>query len=171
MFCIPQYFFTVTNGQFLSRTLQTWGNQPNWFFSNTMMKVVSYLKIHELVSWKYIRLIIVTIQKPEGASWLKFNYDQIGYYRVNYPVEVWNNLSSIYDSLNVSDRTHLIEESFSLAEASLLSYEVPLELTKNIVNEIEYTPWSVASSKLQSILSYLTGSESAQAETVKVSNK
>ncbi|XP_018565925.1 glutamyl aminopeptidase isoform X2 [Anoplophora glabripennis] len=109
----------------------------------------------------------LTIQRPEGATWLKFNYDQIGYYRVNYPVDIWNSLISIYDSLSVSDRTHLVEESFSIAEAGLLSYEVPLELTKNIVNEIEYPPWSVASSKLQSILKYLTGSESAQAETLK----
>lgn len=116
-------------------------------------------------------LFTVTIQKPTGATWIKFNYDQIGYYRVNYPVDVWNDLSSRYDSLSISDRTHLLEESFSIAESGQLSYEIPLELTRSIINEIDYTPWSVASSKLQGILKYLTGSESTQADALKVRKK
>ncbi|KAJ8956778.1 hypothetical protein NQ314_006653 [Rhamnusium bicolor] len=110
----------------------------------------------------------ITIQKPAGATWIKFNYDQIGYYRVNYPEAQWRELSSNFNSLSISDRTHLLEESFSIAEAGQLSYEIPLDLTKNLITEIEYTPWSVASSKLQTILRYLSGSGSAQEETFKV---
>ncbi|XP_076253121.1 glutamyl aminopeptidase-like isoform X3 [Rhynchophorus ferrugineus] len=96
-----------------------------------------------------------TIKKPAGATWLKLNYDQIGYYRVNYEEAQWQNLIDIYNNLEVKDRTHLIEESFSIAEAGLLSYKVPLDLSRKLSTELSYAPWSVASSKLQTILDYL----------------
>ncbi|KAJ8979934.1 hypothetical protein NQ317_003676 [Molorchus minor] len=109
----------------------------------------------------------VTIQKPSGASWLKFNYDQIGYYRVNYPEQEWNTLISNYQSFSTSDRTHVLEELFSLAEAGHVDYALPLNLTKKLSEEIEYTPWSVASSALGKILKYLYGSSSAQEQSLK----
>jgi hypothetical protein len=28
--------------------------------------------------------ILVVVEKPAGARWIKFNPNQIGYYRVNY---------------------------------------------------------------------------------------
>nr|XP_023019115.1 glutamyl aminopeptidase-like isoform X2 [Leptinotarsa decemlineata] len=104
----------------------------------------------------------LTITKPKEAKWIKFNHDQVGYYRVNYPLAQWNELISNYHSLNTADRTHLLEESFSIAEADQLSYEIPLNLTKNLEKETDYTPWSVASTKLKVILRYLRGSDSKQ---------
>ncbi|XP_023019123.2 aminopeptidase A isoform X2 [Leptinotarsa decemlineata] len=104
----------------------------------------------------------LTITKPKEAKWIKFNHDQVGYYRVNYPLTQWNELISNYHSLNTADRTHLLEESFSIAEADQLSYEIPLNLTKNLEKETDYTPWSVASTKLKVILRYLRGSDSKQ---------
>ncbi|XP_030767468.1 glutamyl aminopeptidase-like isoform X2 [Sitophilus oryzae] len=100
----------------------------------------------------------IQIKKPDGVQWLKFNFDQIGYYRVNYDNEQWQTLINRYSELSVMDRTHLIEETFSIAEAGLLSYNIPLDLTRQLVNETSYTPWSVASSKLQAIHTYLTDS-------------
>lgn len=73
-----------------------------------------------------------------------------------------------YASLSSSDRTHIIEETFSIAEAGQLSYEIPLELTKKLADERDYTPWSVAYTKLSSILNYLSGSNSGQEENFKV---
>lgn len=50
---------------------------------------------------------------------------------------------------SVSDKAHLLEESFSIAQSGELSYEIPLKFTKYLVKEINYVPWSViASSKL-----------------------
>lgn len=111
---------------------------------------------------------LVTIEKPQNSKWMKFNYDQIGYYRVNYPEEQWRNFMENYNSLSTSDRTHLLEEAFSIAEAGQLSYNIPLEFTKKLTKERDYTPWSVAYSKLATILNYLTGSNSAQEENLKV---
>lgn len=101
----------------------------------------------------------MTITKPQDAKWIKFNNDQIGYYRVNYPIAQWNELIENYSEFNVSDRTHLIEETFSLAEAGQLDYTVPLNLTKKLENELDYVPWSVAYSMLSTIKSYLSNSE------------
>lgn len=65
----------------------------------------------------------------------------------------------IIDDLSVSDRTHLLEESFSIAESGELDYTVPLDLTKYLASELNYVPWSVASSKFEDILIYLRNSE------------
>ncbi|KAG5887715.1 hypothetical protein JTB14_020018 [Gonioctena quinquepunctata] len=123
-------------------------------------------KSSELILFKYSDKKL-TIKKPEGAKWIKFNFDQVGYYRVNYPTEQWNELIENYQFLGTADRTHLLEESFGIAEAGQVSYEIPLELTKNLRNEIDYTPWSVAFSKLNVILRYLKGSNSSQEAALK----
>ncbi|KAL1492044.1 hypothetical protein ABEB36_012545 [Hypothenemus hampei] len=101
----------------------------------------------------------ITIQKPSNANWLKFNSEQVGYYRVNYEESEWLNLINIFNEFSTADRTHLLEETFSIAEAGLLSYGIPLDLSKKLANETEYAPWSVASSKLQSLALYLDSSE------------
>ncbi|XP_031332735.1 glutamyl aminopeptidase-like isoform X3 [Photinus pyralis] len=95
------------------------------------------------------------IKKPEGIRWIKFNHNQVGYYRVNYSPAYWNVLAKNIKDMTISDKTHLIEESFSIAESGDLSYSIPLELTKYLENETNYIPWSVASSKLGGLKKYL----------------
>ncbi|XP_057652415.1 glutamyl aminopeptidase-like isoform X2 [Diorhabda carinulata] len=109
----------------------------------------------------------ITIKKPTGATWIKFNYDQIGYYRVNYPLSEWDNIIKNYDSLSKGDKTHLLEETFKIAEAGLLSYKVPLELSKKLKNERDYTPWSAGSNNLLSILNRLGSTKSEQESSFK----
>lgn len=57
---------------------------------------------------------------------------------------------------------------FSIAEAGQLSYEFALNLTLNLKEESEYTPWYVAYSKLTRVLRYLQGSSSSQETAFKV---
>ncbi|RZC34917.1 glutamyl aminopeptidase [Asbolus verrucosus] len=111
------------------------------------------------VQWFNHKSDELVIDKPTGAKWIKFNPSQVGYYRVNYDESDWQNLISHVEELSVSDRTHLLEESFSIAESGDLSYKIPLELTKYLVNETNYIPWSVASSELQELAKYLQTSE------------
>lgn len=100
---------------------------------------------------------------PADHQWIKFNKDQIGYYRVNYPVEEWKKLSNaLVSNLNqfsISDRGHLLNDAFSLADASQLDYDVALDLTQYLKNETEYVPWSVAIAKLYSLKRSLYYSE------------
>ena len=65
---------------------------------------------------------------------MKFNVGQYGYYRVNYPESEWNVLSQLLvsdiEALSIPDRTSLINDAFSLAAASRLSYDIALGMTK-----------------------------------------
>lgn len=60
--------------------------------------------------------------------------------------------------MTVMDRTHLLEETFSIAAAGQLTYEVPLKLIKYMKAEENYIPWSVAYDALTLLKTYLTNS-------------
>ncbi|XP_015590291.1 glutamyl aminopeptidase isoform X2 [Cephus cinctus] len=97
----------------------------------------------------------LVIKVEESVKWVKFNKDQVGYYRVNYEEKEWNLLATILQSdhmkFSASDRTHLLEDAFSLAGATELEYKVPLSLSTYLTNESHHAPWAVASSKLKAI--------------------
>jgi hypothetical protein len=63
---------------------------------------------------------------------MKFNVDQYGYYRVNYPAEDWEKLSRLlvenHQSLSVSDRASLINDAFSLAKGGRLPFSEALQV-------------------------------------------
>ncbi|XP_026481876.1 glutamyl aminopeptidase-like [Ctenocephalides felis] len=104
-----------------------------------------------------------TIQVAEDVEWIKLNNDQIGYYRVNYSEEMWQKLSNAMKkriiSFSASDRAHLLNDAFSLAEATLLPYSTALEMTTYLANEMHYVPWAVASTEFYSLKKLLFGSE------------
>lgn len=92
-------------------------------------------------------------------TWIKINNQQIGYYRVNYDNENWKALTSALisdvDSLTVSDRSHLLNDAFNLADATHLSYDIAMDLTKYLDKETQHVPWATMSSKLISIKNLL----------------
>ena len=84
---------------------------------------------------------------------IKFNAHQAGLYIVNYPLNDWKNWikhlinsPEIVSTLTPSDKANLISDSFYLARSGRLSYDVPLDLSQYLVNEENYTPWSIADS-------------------------
>ncbi|GLV31099.1 uncharacterized protein CBL_12173 [Carabus blaptoides fortunei] len=86
-----------------------------------------------------------------GAKWIKLNHREVGYYRVNYTADMWALLAQNIQVMSISDRTHLLDDAFSIAHAGQLSYQVPLDMTKYLVNETEYVPWTVAASKFKGL--------------------
>ncbi|GBP93587.1 Endoplasmic reticulum aminopeptidase 2 [Eumeta japonica] len=70
--------------------------------------------------------------------------------RVNYPHEMWLDLIMQLqlksDKLTISDRAHLLNDVFALAEAQVLSYNLALELTTYLKVEDQYVPWATAAS-------------------------
>ncbi|KAL5292090.1 ENPEP.2 family protein [Megaselia abdita] len=95
------------------------------------------------------------IELPVAPKWIKFNSDQYGYYRVDYDTEMWDALkNSLITDLNVftvGDRASILNDAFSLADATTIPYETALDMTKYLKDETEYVTWSVASSKLTSL--------------------
>ncbi|KAK2575060.1 hypothetical protein KPH14_008800 [Odynerus spinipes] len=102
--------------------------------------------------------LVIEIKEP--IEWIKFNKDQVGYYRVNYEVSEWENLIHLlkyyHKRLSVSDRTHLLEDAFSLASAGELEYEVAMNMTAYLPQENHAIPWSVASKNLMAIDQFLS---------------
>ncbi|KAK6493279.1 glutamyl aminopeptidase [Huso huso] len=87
---------------------------------------------------------------------LKVNRDHLGFYRVNYHTEMWDNislqLSMDKGMYSIADRAGLIDDVFSLARADLLDYQHALNLTKYLTNETEYLVWQ----RVSSSISYVT---------------
>lgn len=108
-------------------------------------------------------ICLATITVPADNQWFKLNRDQIGFYRVNYDVDEWQRLSaaliSNHSQFTISDRGHLLNDAFSLASASQLSYDIALNLTPFLKSETEYVPWSVALGALSGLRSILYHSE------------
>ncbi|KAK0091458.1 hypothetical protein PV326_003204 [Microctonus aethiopoides] len=102
------------------------------------------------------------IKLNEPVDWIKFNHNQVGYYRVNYDSHEWENLLDVlkwhHKRLTISDRTSLIEDAFSLAQSSEIDYSVAMNITSYLAREHDSLPWQVAASKLLTIDALLLSS-------------
>nr|XP_036673722.1 glutamyl aminopeptidase-like [Drosophila suzukii] len=105
----------------------------------------------------------VPIFVASTVQWIKLNVNQTGYYRVNYEESLWTlliqQLISNPDSFEIADRAHLLNDAFALADASQLSYRIPLEMTAYLGQERDFVPWYVAATKLRSLHRSLMFSE------------
>ncbi|KAF2355492.1 Peptidase M1 membrane alanine aminopeptidase N-terminal [Trinorchestia longiramus] len=61
---------------------------PVSFFSSEAPNVSS-------ITWFYKQNDSVTISVPSGATWFKLNYQQQGYYRVNYDQDTWTSMIQV----------------------------------------------------------------------------
>lgn len=74
---------------------------------------------------------------------------------------LWDTISICFQTLDVSDRANLLEDSFSLADASYLDFKIPLDLSQYLDKETEYVPWDVASTKFTHLKHLLQSSGNA----------
>lgn len=82
----------------------------------------------------------------EFIFFLKICYFIItGYYRVNYDLENWNllieQLIKNHTVIHPVNRAQLISDSYALAEAGIIPYYIPLNITSYLINEKDYMPW------------------------------
>jgi aminopeptidase N len=73
----------------------------------------------------------------ETGGWFKLNLGQFGFFRVNYSLTQWKELSNAIKPggrLGSVDRLGLISDCFSLGKAGYLSITVPLELVSPSVH-------------------------------------
>uniref|UniRef100_A0A0K0FD22 Peptidase_M1 domain-containing protein n=1 Tax=Strongyloides venezuelensis TaxID=75913 RepID=A0A0K0FD22_STRVS len=89
---------------------------------------------------------------------LIINTDSKGFYRVNYDKFGWEaiikQLNTDHTKISTKTRARIISDAFALAEANLLPYYVPLNITNYLVKETEYFPWHMAFNGLGKILGY-----------------
>ncbi|KAH8247669.1 hypothetical protein KR038_007750 [Drosophila bunnanda] len=105
----------------------------------------------------------VGIALNSDVEWIKLNVHQTGYYRVNYEENLWRlliqQLTTDPSRFDIADRAHVLSDAFALADASQLSYIVPLEMTGYLAQEKDFVPWYVAANKLIAIHRSLMFSE------------
>jgi len=58
-------------------------------------------------------------------------------------------------ALSAADRSNLIHDAFSLANADYLPYDIALNMTNYLSLEHHYVPWDVAATKLKRLSEYL----------------
>lgn len=109
--------------------------------------------------WFHYKMNELVIPVTDSIDWIKFNKDQVGYYRVKYEPDMWLNLNAALEkdvnSMSTLDRAHLINDVFSLAEGLQVPYDTALTMTKYLKAEKNFVPWDVAVSKLKGIRNLL----------------
>ncbi len=79
------------------------------------------------------------------SKWIIGNLKFSGYYRVNYDRENWllliDQLKTNHSKIDFVNRAQLIADSFNLAKANLLDYQIFLNLISYLENETEYLPF------------------------------
>ncbi|CAH1400832.1 unnamed protein product [Nezara viridula] len=107
----------------------------------------------------------VILDIPSNTKWVKLNWHQVGFFRVNYPLNQWevfsNELMRNPLVLDVEDRVSLIDDAFNLACAGHFHYHIPLSLVKYFQygKEKHFFPWAVASQYIRFIATRLTGTD------------
>ncbi|XP_028172981.1 glutamyl aminopeptidase-like isoform X2 [Ostrinia furnacalis] len=94
-------------------------------------------------------------------NWVKINNNQVGYYRVNYTLDMWKSLIEQLklkaEQLTISDRSNLLDDVFALAETKTVPYRLALDLTGYLSVEEDYVPWETASAVFSRLADKLMG--------------
>ena len=127
-----------------------WDVPITWITSDSNETKLRWLNMDEAAT---------EVMLEPGAQWVKFNVGQYGFYRVNYPDAEWASLARIlmedHTSLGPMDRASLLNDAFSLAEAGLIRYNIPLDMTAYLAQETHLVPWDTIYSSLRRLGSLL----------------
>jgi len=92
------------------------------------------------------------VELPPKARWIKANMHGSGFYRVQYPQEIWQQLilqlKEDHSALSPADRAQLLDDAFSLCRAGFLNASVPMEMIMYLVKEDSFIVWTTALSHL-----------------------
>ncbi|XP_021919195.1 aminopeptidase N-like isoform X1 [Zootermopsis nevadensis] len=86
---------------------------------------------------------------PDSRSWVLFNIQETGFYRVNYDHTNWRLLISSFQHLPDVTKAQLLDDALNLALSGRLEYSIALDLTSQLITDVEYLPWSAAFTALE----------------------
>ncbi|XP_044018769.1 endoplasmic reticulum aminopeptidase 2-like isoform X2 [Aphidius gifuensis] len=106
------------------------------------------------ISTVWMNMTEATFEIPDNVEYIKCNINQSGFYRVNYPDEMWNSIISTlmknHKKFTPVDRANLIDDAFTLCQAGEINATIPLRLSLYLLNENDYVPWATALNYLNS---------------------
>lgn len=73
----------------------------------------------------------------------------IGFYRVNYDHANWRLLISSFQQLPDVTRAQLLDDALNLALSGRLEYGIALDLTSQLIADVDYLSWSAALTALE----------------------
>lgn len=80
------------------------------------------------------------------SDWVIVNTQQTGFYRVNYDQSLWKliieQLNSNFNKVHVLNRAQLVDDSFNLARAGLINFDVVFGIFNYLEVETDYIPWA-----------------------------
>ena len=94
----------------------------------------------------------------EEQEWVKINWGQTGFYRVNYPPAFWARLRAAVreTALPAPDRLGLQNDAFALARSGQLGTPQVLTLVSAYQRESDYTVWADLSTNLEHLAGLLS---------------
>lgn len=122
-------------------------NDKLWYIPITMTTLTNTAFNETARFWLDRREYRYRVHGLEEDSWIIVNLNFGGFYRVNYDLPNWSLLlkeihrgtSSILSSLT---QAHLMDDAFALARNGMLSYEIPLDMTKALKDNSTYVTWA-----------------------------
>ncbi|XP_063908739.1 aminopeptidase N-like isoform X2 [Zophobas morio] len=129
--------------------------------NNTLWYIpLSYTTTNDVIKYAWLKnqrnITLANITENGNSSWVLFNVDQAGYFRVNYDIYNWKLLiQQLFHNpgeIPVASRGQLIDDAFELAQMDIINYSIPLSLTKYLTRkESNYSPWLTALNSLAEI--------------------
>ena len=97
----------------------------------------------------------IKFEIPADLEYFKFNVEQAGFYRVQYPSEWLERLGQAVEQgrFSASDRIGLVSDLFSLSTAGKLSMTEVLNALRFFHNEDDYNVWASITAQLNDVLS------------------
>lgn len=120
------------------------------------------------IDWFDTKDRVIDLPNLDPDSWILFNTDQIGFYRVNYDIKNWKLITEWLNNtekphwLTDMTRSQLVDDSFCLSRGGHLPYKIALDLMLYLENEADYLPWRAAIDNLRP-LSWLLYADSYEA--------
>uniref|UniRef100_A0A2S2PB91 glutamyl aminopeptidase n=2 Tax=Schizaphis graminum TaxID=13262 RepID=A0A2S2PB91_SCHGA len=100
------------------------------------------------VRWIKPYTSVMYLRDSSLCTWVIFNLQWTGFYRVNYDLNNWQQLikqlNESNTNIHVLNRVQLIDDSFNLARAGMLNYTIPLNLSTYLTKEDDEIPWYTA---------------------------
>lgn len=95
----------------------------------------------------------MTINLENDVKWVKFNAEQMGYYRVQYEDENWNRiieqLKNNPEKFSPKDRMGLITDAFALCQSNVLQCRIAINLISYLPKEQSWGPMTTGLKHLE----------------------
>ncbi|XP_034941475.1 uncharacterized protein [Chelonus insularis] len=118
------------------------------------------------IEWLKPDETVKTITGIKNDTWIIFNKQQFGYYRVNYDELNWkligNALETNHSKIHILNRAQLVDDAFNLARVRLLPYNVTFRVLQYLKQEADYVPWYAAWNGFSHLSKILANTDQSQ---------